>query len=182
MSSTSTWFGGPLELREAGDGRTVAGIAVPYGVIAEATPVGPERFAAHAFRRSIGQRKGIVKLFRSHDHAVPIAVAQIVDSAEGVHIEARLADTPRGDEAVAEVRAGLLDSFSVGFRAIRERTVGGVREVLEAALGEVSLVALPAYPGARVLSVRSAGADLFDLPPRPVVTEREIVIGGVRWS
>jgi len=69
----------------------------------------------------------------------------------------------------------------VGFRALRDRTVGGVREVLEAALVEVSLVAMPAYAGARVTSVRDADPSRIELPPRPEVSNAPVIIGGVRW-
>lgn len=171
-----------LEIRSDSDGRTVVGIAVPYGIVSEDTPIGPEKFMQGAFKRSIGQRKGIVKLFRYHDQSSPVSVAKASDTAEGVLVEARLADTPRADETLAEVRAGLLDSFSVGFRAIRDRSVGGVREVLEAALVEVSLVAMPAYEGAKVTSVRDADPSRIELPPRPEVSNASIVIGGVRWA
>jgi len=176
-------FYAPLEVRSdtGGDGRTVVGIAVPYGEIATDTPVGPERFAVGAFKRSIGQRGGKTKVFRVHSPGSPVALAAVTDTPEGVLIESRMADTAAGDEALREVNAGLLDSWSVGFRALRDRTVGGVREVLEAALVEVSLVAMPAYAGARVTSVRDADPSRIELPPRPEVSNAPVIIGGVRW-
>ena len=160
-------FRAELRAADGGDGRTVAGIAVPYNETTDLAPR-PERFLPGAFKRSVGQRAGRpVKVLRNHDGAYPVGLGTITETDSGLLIEARLADTAHGDEAVREVRAGLLDSFSIGFRAIRERMAGGVREVVEAALHEVSLVAVPAYPGARVLAVRSAAQVL--VPPRPDV-------------
>lgn len=172
---------GALELRAEGDGRTVVGLAVPYGVTTPDSPAGPERFAANAFKRSIGMRKSNpLKVFRNHDHGAPVGLASLTNSDGGVSIETRIAETPLGDQVLSEVRAKLLDHFSIGFNAIRERVVDGVREILEGALHEVSLVALPAYSDAKVLSLR--GVDGMELPPRPEAFEGSVVIGGVRWG
>lgn len=159
------------ELRAAddGEGRTVAGIAVPYNEITYKAPR-PERFMPGAFKRAVGQRAGRpVKVLRNHDGAAPVGLGTVTETAGGLLIEVRLADTAHGLEAAREVRAGMLDSFSVSFRAIRDRMAGGVREVLEAALHEVSLVAVPAYDGAQVLAVRAAAPVVVDMPPRPEV-------------
>jgi HK97 family phage prohead protease len=65
-----------------------------------------------------------------------------------------------GDETLEEIRDGYLPGMSVGFRNVQvRRGEDGVREVVEAALIEVSLVTIPAYDGARVLAVRDAYAD-----------------------
>ncbi|COV40552.1 phiRv1 phage protein [Mycobacterium tuberculosis] len=66
-----------------------------------------------------------------------------------------IADTPDGDEALANVKAGVVDSFSVGFRPIRDRREGDVLVRVEAALLEVSLTGVPAYSGAQIAGVRA---------------------------
>ena len=46
--------------------------------------------------------------------------------------------------------------LSIGFRAVRaQRGADGVREIVEAELGEVTLLPTGAYDGARVLEVRA---------------------------
>ena len=167
----------PLELRfadESSGGRTLTGIVVPYGVTSMIGPFADgERFMKGAFKRSAGQLKGgkVVKLFRAHDHSRAIGLAsKLWEADEGLMGEFRFATTSYADEARDEVRQGLLDAFSVGFRAIRDRMTAGVREVLEADILEASLAPLPVYEAARVLSLRSATAlSPIVLPPMPTV-------------
>lgn len=158
-----------MELRlDSSDGRLLTGVAVPYGVVTMNTShPGGERFARGAFKRTISNQKGrLPKLFRNHDHGQAVGVAaELRDTDDGVLASWRIADTPAGNAVLQEVREGVLDSLSVGFRAVREDVVEGVREVREAHLFEVSLVPMPAYPGAQVMSLRSASEVV--VPPRP---------------
>jgi hypothetical protein len=148
-----------VEVRDTpdGDGRTIIGLAVPFDEVGQG-PRGPEVVKAGAFRRTLdhlnksGRR---LKALRNHDTGHPVGtLVRAEESPSGLDIEVRMADTAAGDEALREVRAGMLDSFSIGFVANRERRVDGVRQLLEVALHEVSLVAVPAYAGARVAEVR----------------------------
>jgi hypothetical protein len=156
-------FHGALEVRESGDGdgRTVVGVAVPFDEVGQG-PRGPEVVKPGAFTRTLDHMRRAgrsLKVFRAHDTAHPVGtVVAAEESDSGLLVEVRIADTQAGDEALREVRAGMLDSFSIGFVAKRERTVAGVRQLLEVALQELSLVALPAYPGARVAEVRDTPA------------------------
>ena len=175
-----------LEVRADGDGRTLTGLAVPYGQTSHGVPhPGGERFAPGAFKRSLdhmtasGRR---LKLFRGHDHSAAVGVAiNAQDTEQGVVAAFRIADTEQGNSALTEVREGVLDSMSVGFRAIREKVVDGVRVIVEAALHEVSLVAFPAYDGARITGLRDADPSRIELPPAPQVDLSPIVIGNLVW-
>lgn len=150
-----------IHVRDSGDGRTVYGVVVPYGQVAEVDDGrGPyrERFAAGAFARSIADRGAKVRLFINHDahRRLPIGRAlELVERPDGLHGAFAVSATRDGDEALVLVRDGVVDSFSVGFRPLRERSVAGVVERIEAALREVSLVGMPAYAGALVGGVRS---------------------------
>jgi phage head maturation protease len=65
----------------------------------------------------------------------------------------------------------MLDSFSIGFVANREKHHNGIRQLLEVALHEVSLVAVPAYAGARVAEVREhprVDLSAYRIPELPV--------------
>ena len=150
-----------LEIRSADEGRTLEARIVPYGVLSIDTPVGPEVFDKGAFRRSINAMRASKrwpKLHRAHDLTKPVGVATALsDDDTGPHGTFHVADTALGNEARQEVREKVLDGISVGFTAIRERLIDGVRHIVEAKLNEVSLVSVPAYPDARVLSVRSRG-------------------------
>lgn len=163
MTTDRAMFALEVRLADAGDGRTVEGIAVPYGQTTDLTAAGSERFAAGSLSKTVSdwqKARRRLPLLRAHDPAHPIGkVVEYRHTTDGLHIAAHLADTPLGNEALAEVRAGVLDAFSIGFRAIHAtRTADGVREIREAALHELSLVPIPAYAGAEVLAVRAAAA------------------------
>jgi uncharacterized protein len=176
-----------VELRAGKDGRELTGLAVPYDKVSLLSPFPDgEQFARGAFKRTADHLAGrLPKLFRNHDWDAAIGTAvEMREADEGLWATWRVADTPAGNAALQEVREGVLDSLSVGFRAIREGKVGKVREVREAHLLEVSLVPMPVYEDARVLSLRSVDPATVaaGLPPRPDVdSELLLRIGGVVW-
>lgn len=181
MSETTTFV---AELRlDSSDGRLLTGLAVPYDVVTMNGPYpGGERFARGAFKRNLKSQAGrLPKLFRHHDHSQAIGtVVDMRDTDEGVLASWRVADTPAGNAALQEVREGVLDALSVGFQAVREEPVAGVREIREARLLEVSLTPVPAYDGAVVLSLRSASPVLVS--PRPEIDPDMILrIGSRVW-
>jgi HK97 family phage prohead protease len=154
----------PVEWRTVSvDDRIVAGIAVPWNETSYLVPdPGGERFLPGSLTRTVRQRGDRLKLFRAagdeHQHAVAIARPVELDPRhpDGLFIRWRIAKTPPGDAALTEVAEGMLDAFSVGFRAIRtQRATDGVREVVEAELGEVTLAPLGAYAGAVVTETRT---------------------------
>jgi HK97 family phage prohead protease len=165
MTALETRAGFGLELRRVDD-RILEGIALPYGETSYMTadPRG-ERFLAGSLNRTIRDRGMRLKLFLNHDHSHAIGKALKLDPRHPDGLWARFGvfATPSGDEALSEVEQGALDMFSVGFIPVRERRANdGVREVLEAAVHEVSLCPLGAYDGARVLATRSANTDAAD--------------------
>lgn len=147
--------------RADGTGRTVYGVAVPYGQTVDIEEFGRtyrEQFAPGAFARSIRERGNKVRLFVGHEsRKLPIGKAtELREAADGLHAAFHVSATRDGDEALQLVRDGVVDAFSVGFRPVRDRQDGGVTVRVEAALMEVSLVGIPAYAGAGVAGVRTA--------------------------
>jgi HK97 family phage prohead protease len=143
-----------------GSGRTVHGVAVPFGQVAEVSDGGRpyrEQFAYGAFSRSIAQRGDKVRLFVGHDtRSLPVGRAtELQEQRDGLHVAFEVAATSSGDDVLELVRSGTADSFSIGFRGIREHRQGDVTVRTEAALMEVSLVGIGAYSGATVAGVRS---------------------------
>lgn len=142
-------------------GRTVFGVAMPYGQVAEVNDgFGPyrEMFAPGAFARSISERGSKIKLVANHDlQSFPVGRAtELVERDDGLHAAFAVAATPAGDDVLELVRSGTVDSFSVGFKPIKNRQEHGVTVRVEAALREISLTSFPAYDGAAVGGVRSA--------------------------
>jgi hypothetical protein len=181
METTSLAFTIDWRAPVSTDERIVGGIAVPWNETSRLTPdPAGERFLAGSLTRSVKARGDRLKLFRgNHGHdMVPVGRAVSLDARhpDGLYTTWRIANTPTGDQTLEEVREGLLDSFSVGFRTVRaQRGADGAREIVEAELGEVTLLPTGAYDGARVLEVRAptfGAADLrawLDAHPVPEV-------------
>lgn len=165
-----------MELRGADVAeRTISGVVAPYDEVSYLVPdPAGERVMRGAFDKSIGQVGHRVRLFIGHDNrnAAIGHASDWVNGAEGLSAVFTVSAGPRGDQALEDVKADLYGGLSIGFRPIRvTRGRDGVREIREAALGEVSLVGVPSYDGARVLAVRAAdlGAVLAPFANRPVV-------------
>lgn len=173
--SEKLMFNAEFRLAEDSDGRTIAGIAVPYNQISYNVPnAGGERFAQGSLTKTakdlMASSKKKLKIFKSHEHRTAIGYATLLnpDHPDGLWMEARIADTAEGNAALAEINEGVLDSFSIGFRTIKDSYIDGVRVINEAALVEVSLVPLPAYDGAELVSVRQS-FEPVRLPAMPTV-------------
>lgn len=148
-------------IRADSSGRTIHGIAVPYGTVTEVDDgygAYRERFEQGAFARSIRERGPKVKLFTQHDtRKLPIGKPTTLEErSDGLHVAFAVASTRDGDEALELVSSGVVDGFSVGFAPVRDGDDNGITVRLEAALREVSLVHSPAYPSALVAGVRSS--------------------------
>jgi len=155
-----------MELRSVDETeRVVVGVVAPYDEVTYLTP-NPEgeRIRRAAFRRSLDHREAKIPLLRNHDRTLELGRSRrFTDTAEGLVGEFVVHGGPQGDALLDDTRNGYLPAMSVGFQAVRvERGDGGVREVHEARLVEVSLVAVPAYAGAAMLAVRNA-QDLDEL-------------------
>lgn len=172
-----------LEVRKAakgGDGRTVEGLAVPYGVQQRIYPWLDEQFARGAFDH---QLKAAHRVRFGRDHRTLIGRAvELRDDAAGLWGAWRVSKTDAGDETLTLVEDGVLTELSVGFRERQNRrlddgTVPGYEHIerVTADLIEVSVVFEGAYGEAASIegvraapAVRLAAAQqlLAELPPR----------------
>jgi len=114
-----------------------------------------------AFAKSLQSRPaGKVKLLRQHDWNAPIGV--LVDAKEdsrGLFVKGRLVlESALARETHALMKAGALDSMSIGFRTIRDEfdRPKGIRKLLEVELREVSIVTFPMNEAATVSAVKAA--------------------------
>lgn len=144
--------------------RRLEGIAVPYGVIAEAS-TGPVMF----LQGSLPTDGPAPKLIRDHDVTQPIGlVTERYDSPEGMMFAAKISATRAGDEALTLALDGVLDSVSVGVNPVEWETIDGVAVVARGEWLELSLVPFGAFPDAKVTKV-AATPDL-DTEPTPEPT------------
>jgi len=128
--------------------RTVEGIAVPYNQVID---VGGYR---ESFDRGAIEDVSDTKLFYNHEEPIG-KIVRGEDSEDGFRIEAKISETPRGEEVLTLLRDGVLSKFSVGFMPVEQESRDGVTVRTKVHLREVSVVAFPAYSDADVLSVRT---------------------------
>ena len=117
----------------------IAGYAAVYDRVDRAGDV----FRAGAFAGA-----GTVPLLLQHRGAPVGAVLEMHEDARGLRIAARI-----DDPGVARaVRSGALPALSVGYR-VRRVTQGAWCEIRAADLAEISLVAVPMQPAARIAAI-----------------------------
>jgi len=142
-----------LELRlDNLEERTITGIAVPYNEDANIGGAYIERFAPGAIDSFED-----VKLFYGHNHD-SLPIGKLIAGREtetGYEVTAKLtAGVQAADEALALMRDGVLNKFSVGFVPIEQTRDGNTITRTKVALKELSLVNWPAYDSANITEVR----------------------------
>lgn len=147
-----------LEIRasaKGGDGRTVVGIAVPYGTRQRIDSTLVESFARGAFNHQLNAPNR-VKFSREHlsyGGALIGRAMELRDDAAGLWGAWRVSATPLGDETLELVKDGALDELSVGFMERQNRRLDdGTIERVKADLVEVSLVLQGAYGRSALVS------------------------------
>jgi HK97 family phage prohead protease len=151
-----------LAVRDGGDGRTLVGPVLPWGV--EARVLDQGRLVTETFERGAlaGTDPARVPLTATHPRdagTLPIGVMiEFEERADAAHGAWHVSDTMIGNEVLALARDGVPLGLSVGFAEIP----GGSRWNAErtrvtrtrAALDHVAVVRVPAYAGAGVVGVR----------------------------
>jgi HK97 family phage prohead protease len=162
-------------VRDGGDGRTLVGPLLPWGV--EARVVDRGRLVTETFQRGAleGTVPGQVPLTALHPRdagTLPIGVmVEFEERADAAHGAWHVSDTMIGNEVLALARDGVPLGLSVGFAEVP----GGSRWSADrqrvtrtsAALDHVAVVRVPAYAGAGVVGVRAGGANTA--PPTPTL-------------
>jgi HK97 family phage prohead protease len=147
--------------------RTIEGVIVPYGEVA--TINGRKyRFLQGSARRA----RARTPLLVDHNRGEPVGVlAELADTGRGALGRFRVDQTSSGDTALVQAASGSRGSLSVGAELVSFREeVDGVIDVVEAAIHEVSLLALGAFEGATVTRV---AAELAEPPKRPDGDQQE---------
>lgn len=147
-----------LNLKAApGEDGVFEGYASVFGVVDQGLDV-VER---GAFSKSLTTRKP--KMLWQHDTAQPIGVwEEVREDERGLFVKGRiLTDIAQGREALALLKAGAIDSMSIGYRTIESANDGSrnVRKLLQVELYEISLVTFPMLPDAKVTDVKSIASE-----------------------
>jgi len=115
-----------------------------------------------AFTASLKER--MPKMCWQHDNTlIPGIWDEAKESAQGLYVKGRILDTTLGNDTYKLVKAGAIDSMSIGYSAKKYEidTETYVRTISEIELYEVSLVTFPANEQARITSVKSETGDFM---------------------
>ena len=159
-------FTSSLAIRDNGDGRTLVGPLLPWGVRARVVDQG--RLVTETFERGAlaGTDPGRVPLTATHPRdagTLPIGVTvELRDEADALHGAWHVSKTMVGDEVLALAADGVPLGLSIGFTEVP----GGSRWSADrqrvtrtrATLDHIAVVRQPAYVGAGVAEVRAAAA------------------------
>ncbi len=119
-----------------------------------------------AFKKSLANRPAAkVKMLREHDQSEPIGKwLSLVEDNRGLKATGQIIlDTTRGAETYKLMKAGLLDSLSIGYRTVRDRMdrTKGARLLEEIDLWEISVVTFPSNTESTVTAVKSESSTQF---------------------
>lgn len=155
-----------LHVRDGGDGRTLEGPVLPWGV--EAKVLDRNRLVTETFQRGalVDVDPARVPLTAKHprdSQELPIGVTvELRDEADAAWGAWRVSKTALGDEVLELARDGVPLGLSVGFMEVPggSRWSPDRRRVTRtrAALDHIAVVRVPAFAGAGVVGVRGATA------------------------
>jgi len=164
MTLDRCYYPSGLQLRDGGDGRTLVGPVLPWGV--EARVLDRGRLVVETFERGAlhGTDPARVPLTATHPRdagTLPIGVTVELEERDDAAWGAwKVSKTALGDEVLELARDGVPLGLSVGFAEV----AGGSRwspdrhrvTRTRAALDHVAVVRVPAYAGAGVAAMRAA--------------------------
>lgn len=134
------------------------GLFEGYASVFDVVDQGMDVVAKGAFTKSLGSGRK-VKMLWQHDSGKVIGVwDEMREDERGLYVKGRLLkDVALGREAMALMRAGAIDSMSIGYRTVEAvpEAGGRVRKLTELELFEVSVVTFPMNESARVTDVKS---------------------------
>ena len=110
-----------------------------------------------AFAASLITRPAPRPMLYVHDTSEPIGVwERVVEDATGLRVEGVIqSGSEVADRVIALVASGAVDGLSIGYRTARSRPDTEGRELLELDLFEISVVAFPMLPTARIAAVET---------------------------
>ncbi len=179
------YSGFPLHIKSLTETGQIEGLAAGYGNV----DFHGDTIAPGAFAKSIGEAKASNRwpvMLLHHDPKRPVGRwDSFVEHRDGLVATGTLAlAATDGKEAMALLKAGALTGLSVGFNDAKRDYGGGIKTITEAALMEVSLVAMPSNPKTRVSSIKSIGnvRDIEDLLKEAGVSGRKAkAAASVAW-
>lgn len=134
------------------------GLFEGYASVFDVVDLGLDVVAKGAFTKSLASGRKVRMLWQ-HDTEKVIGVwDEVREDERGLYVKGRLLkDVALGREAMALMKAGAIDSMSIGYRTVEAMPEAGgrVRKLVEVDLFEISLVTFPMNERATVTDVKS---------------------------
>lgn len=147
----------------------IEGLAWPFGT--------PDRVGDVIEKGAFAGAMPPLPMLDSHEQRRAIGVwDEIAETDEGLSVKGRLlvADVARAREVRALVREKALRGLSIGFATRKSLPrKGGGRTIKELELLEISVVAVPAHPGARITSAK--GNTMTDTPTEATIDKDALI-------
>jgi hypothetical protein len=142
-----------FEIKALGPTGELEGFASTYGNVDRVGDV----VMPGAFAKTLAESGGKVPILWSHMQSEPIGLAQLSDQpGKGLFLRGQLdLDVEIGRRAHSALRKGIARGLSIGYDTVKSTMKGGVRQLLELKLWEISVVTIPAYAEAVVTGVKS---------------------------
>ena len=121
-----------------------------YAAIFDRPDRGGDVIRKGAFAANLGNGTAVPLLWQHKAGAVIGRIEHLSEDKRGLRVIAELGEGEDARRAARLVRSGRLDGLSFGYRVREAGKSGGLRELRELELVEVSLVAEPMQPKARV--------------------------------
>lgn len=141
--------GGPRPPPRGEKGLRFAGYAAIFGRVDR----GGDVVRRGAFSRSLAMSEGVPLLWQHKPGAIIGRIEHLSEDSRGLRVIASLTDTAEGKRAARLLQEGRNQGLSFGYRVREARVSGEKRELVDLDLVEVSLVAEPMQPRARVHAV-----------------------------
>jgi uncharacterized protein len=131
------------------------GTFVGLGAVYNNVDLGNDMILPGAFTKTLAEKGGQVPLLMGHDSKLPIGLARLTDSPEGLMVRGELVLEADGSRsAYALLKKGVIRGLSIGYDTIQAKVVDGIRKLSELKLWEISLTAFPMNPEAMITSVK----------------------------
>jgi len=139
-----------LEVKEVDSQGIFAGTANVYGI----KDLAGDIVLPGTFGESIAAKSRLPLL---HEHEYAIGVVDVAETENGIECIGQLAlETSLGKDTYTLMRMGAITGLSIGFLPLEWKWEGDTRIISKGTLLEVSAVAVPANPEARVAEVKAA--------------------------
>jgi uncharacterized protein len=132
------------------------GTFVGLGAVYNNVDLGNDMILPGAFTKTLAEKGGEVPLLMGHDSKLPIGIARLSDSPQGLMVQGKLVLEADGSRsAYALLKAGVIKGLSIGYDSVKSVMDNGVRKLSEIKLWEISLTAFPMNERATITAVKS---------------------------